>query len=205
MIVVIHHPEFGAVPAQYEGVYNDRAELLRAMRLTPRNLDLGPRHAGFKGVKFEAELGHLCFGVHWFTPDLGELFKQLWLAYLQQFSFEPKHPYAFVNLHGGAGVLGAPLTLDRFRQSHEAAVQRIGLTVRKEAGTTPHGHRHAYAFRLSEAGLSESIIQRCMHQPISSQRVYTEPTVNGIAEKLREANALRNGRQGGTDDDSTTR
>ena len=37
------------------------------------------------------------------------------------------------------------------RESHEKAVEKIGLTVGKHYGTTPHGHRHAYGRRLKNA------------------------------------------------------
>ena len=81
------------------------------------------------------------------------------------------------------------------RESHEKAVEKIGLTVGKEDGTTPHGHRHAYGQRLKNAKVSSHIIQRSMHHKSEkSQGVYKEPTVAEVTATLNNATAsLDNG------------
>ncbi|MCH2841427.1 hypothetical protein K3V81_14775, partial [Listeria monocytogenes] len=53
------------------------------------------------------------------------------------------HPYLFVSAK--EDVKDAPYTIGAYRQLHGKAVRRIGLIPSKNSGTTPHGHRHAYA------------------------------------------------------------
>ena len=65
--------------------------------------------------------------------------------------------------------------LSQYNKAHAAACERIGLTVGKALGTTPHGHRHAYGQRLKNGEVEEEYIRRCMHHAsLISQRVYTE-------------------------------
>ena len=83
------------------------------------------------------------------------------------------HPFAFVNLV--REPIGAMCTLNQYNRAHAAACERIGLTVSKALGTTPHGHRHAYGRRLMNAGIDKSLIRRCMHHAsLESQEVYTQ-------------------------------
>jgi integrase len=85
-------------------------------------------------------------------------------------------------------VAGEPYTVDAFRQAHGRAVERIGLKPSKYAGTTPHGHRHAYAQLLTDTGVGESVIQSALHHKSpESQQVYKEPTANKVNTVLREA------------------
>lgn len=65
-------------------------------------------------------------------------------------------------------------TLSQYNKAHAAACRRIGLTVSKALGTTPHGHRHAYGRRLRNAGVDKALIRRFMHHASQeSQEVYT--------------------------------
>jgi integrase len=100
-----------------------------------------------------------------------------WLRYLEQVAcLDRGHPFAFVNLY--REPRGAMYTIDKFAKAHGAAVERIGLSVYKGCGTTPHGHRHAYGRRLKSGGLDPLLIQRCMHHASEeSHLVYTEPSM----------------------------
>jgi integrase len=96
------------------------------------------------------------------------------------------HPFAFVSHH--LKYKGEMMPLRTQRESHKMAVEKIGLIVSKNKGTTEHGHRHAYGQRLKNAGLDDRIKQMAMHhKSIKSQKIYTEPTVADITESLNNA------------------
>jgi integrase len=60
---------------------------------------------------------------------------------------------------------------------HGDAVKRIGLEHSKALGTTEHGHRHAYGYRLANHGFSQVEIQKAMHHKSpDSCLVYLQPT-----------------------------
>lgn len=65
------------------------------------------------------------------------------------------YPFAFVS-HSPI-TLGEMMPLRTQRESLEKAVEKIGLTVGKKDGTTPHGHRHAYGQRLKNANIPDRI------------------------------------------------
>ena len=111
---------------------------------------------------------------YWFLPQYGEWFLQLWHRYLVQVArSERDHPFAFINL--AREPVGAMYTLTQYNKAHAAACERIGLTVSKALGTTPHGHRHAYGRRLMNAGIDKALIRRFMHHAsLESQEVYTQ-------------------------------
>jgi integrase len=90
---------------------------------------------------------------------------------------------------------GEMMPLRTQRESHKKAVERIGLIVRKNNGTTEHGHRHAYGQRLKNADIDDSIKKIAMHhKSIESQKVYTEPTVAEVTSSLNSATtSLENG------------
>jgi integrase len=84
-------------------------------------------------------------------------------------------------------------TLTQYNKAHAAACERIGLTVSKALGTTPHGHRHAYGRRLRSAGVDKPFIRRFMHHAsLESQEVYTQAnTRETVAELEAAAQRLR--------------
>lgn len=96
------------------------------------------------------------------------------------------HPFAFVS--HSPKTRGEMMPLRTQRESHEKAIEKIGLTVGKHFGTTPHGHRHAYGQRLKNANIDDRIKQVAMHhKSIESQKVYTEPTVADVTTSLNNA------------------
>ena len=184
-LVRIGHPEEGYVKyadANREKATCSRREYLATRGLLPRNLQIGKRHAGWKDPTLD---GKYYLEVHWSDPVYGQLFLLLWRLYLRQLSEIPhSHPWAFVNLRHNPGEL---LTLAQYAKAHAKAVQRIGLVPGKAEGTTEHGHRHAYMYRLAEAGVQEVVIKRAgHHHSIESQKVYTEPELARIRSAIDE-------------------
>ncbi len=153
----------------------------------PRTELLGRRQAGWKGGMHDAAYYKQAY---WFVPEYGEWFLQLWHRYLEQVArIERDHPFAFVNLK--REPLGAMYTLTQYNKAHAAACERIGLTVSKALGTTPHGHRHAYGRRLKNAGIDKAFIRRFMHHAsVESQEVYTQASTKEALAAL-EAGARR--------------
>ena len=177
--VLIHHPSHGAAPADWRDSSGkprkgNRAEYLaQQFGLAPRTKVMTGRRAGWKGGMHDAAYYKQAY---WFLPEYGEWFLHLWHLYLEQVArVERDHPFAFINL--GREPVGAMYKLDQYNKAHAAACERIGLMVGKELGTTPHGHRHAYGRRLSNAGVDKPLIRRFMHHAsVESQEVYTQAT-----------------------------
>lgn len=191
-LVLIHHPSEGSAPGDWYDEQgrkrkgNRRAYLHERWGLKPRNEVLGYYHAGWKGGSHEQDLGSVYFRTYWFEPWWGEFFLAVWYKYLGEISlFERRHPFALVNTE--RQPQGQMYALSQFNKAHARAVRRIGLEVSKEAGTTPHGHRHAYGQRLKKAGVTPELLRRFMHHSsVSSQEAYTMPS---LATALTELNA----------------
>lgn len=188
--VLIHHPSYGEAPADWRDERGHprqgrRAEYLaHRFGIVPRTELMDRRHAGWKGGTHD---GAFYKQAYWFVPEYGEWFLQLWHRYLEQVArFERDHPFAFINLN--REPLGAMYTLTQYNKAHAAACARIGLTVRKALGTTPHGHRHAYGRRLINAGVEKAFIRRFMHHAsLESQEVYTQATTREVMAQLELA------------------
>ncbi|MGP4956439.1 gamma-mobile-trio recombinase GmtY [Pseudomonas helleri] len=195
--VLIHHPSHGAAPNDWHDERgksrkgNRAAYLANEFGLAPRTELLDRRHAGWKGGVHDAPYYKQAY---WFVPEYGEWFLQIWHRYLEQVAYmERDHPFAFINL--SREPIGAMYTLTQYNKAHTAACERIGLTVSKALGTTPHGHRHAYGRRLRNAGVDKAFIRRFMHHAsLESQEVYTQPNTREVmaalevaAQKLRES------------------
>jgi len=175
--VLIHHPSHGAAPADWRDERGrprkgNRAEYLaHRFGLVSRTDLMDRRHAGWKGGTHDAAYYKRAY---WFLPEYGEWFLHLWHRYLEQVArVERGHPFAFINLN--REPVGAMYTLTQYNKAHAAACERIGLTVGKALGTTPHGHRHAYGRRLRNAGVDKALVRRFMHHASQeSQEVYTQ-------------------------------
>ena len=179
-LVRIHHPSFGQAPADWRDQAgrpkkgNRSAYLAEKFALVPRTEMLGSQGAGWKGGTHD---GAYYKQAHWFSPEFGQMFLQVWQRYMHELAVTPRaHPFAFVNLR--SEPRGAMYCLPQFNKAHAAACRRIGLKVAKDLGTTPHGHRHAYGKRLSVAGIDDFLIRRFMHhESLASQQVYTQPSI----------------------------
>lgn len=188
--VLIHHPSYGAAPADWcddrgEPRKGNRAEYLaHQFGLVPRTDLMDRRHAGWKGGMHDAAYYKQAY---WFSPEYGEWFALLWHRYLEQVvRVERSHPFAFINLH--RDPVGAMYTLTQYNKAHAAACQRIGLSVSKGLGTTPHGHRHAYGQRLRKAGVDRAFIRRFLHHAsLESQETYTKTNTKEALAALQEA------------------
>ncbi|CDG52286.1 Integrase family protein [Halomonas sp. A3H3] len=187
--VLIHHPMFGKppkndIPNNLIKAYNRKEYLSKNFGLLPRSEALGKNHSGWKGGMHDASYYKVA---HWFTPQYGEYFLNIWYKYLEEVAlFERNHPFAFINL--SRAPLGAPYTLSQYNKAHAAACHRIGIPAGKQLGTTPHGHRHAYGRRLCAGGLSKDLIRRCMHHSsINSQDIYIRATTSETLQALSSA------------------
>ncbi|WP_368623432.1 gamma-mobile-trio recombinase GmtY [Paraburkholderia sp. BR13444] len=189
-LVFIHHPSEGAAPSDWRDESGKRrrgnreAYLRERWGLVPRNQMLGSKEAGWKGGAHETIANAKVLRAYWFVPAFGELFLSLWYQYLNQIvPLERSSPFAFVNVC--REPKGDMYSLSKYRESHAAAVQRIGLVVSKEEGTTDHGHRHNYGRRAKAAGLDREMVRRMMHHSSpDSQDIYTQPTQDEICEAL---------------------
>jgi len=192
-VVMIHHPSEGAAPADWRDQRGNQKKgnrttyLRERWGLAPRHEQWGSKEAGWKGGAHESSFGSLFFRAYWFVPAYGELFLQIWYRYLEQLAMMNRnHPYAFVNT--AREPRGNPYSISQFNKAHAAAVKRIGLQVSKAAGTTPHGHRHAYGRRLAAAKVAPEFIRRFMHHSsLESQGTYTQPTQSEVLNALRTA------------------
>lgn len=199
--VLIHHPSYGAAPEDWRDERGrsrngNRAEYLaHQFGLTPRTELMNSRHAGWKGGTHD---GPYYKQAYWFLPEFGEWFLNLWYRYLAQVvHVERDHPFAFINL--SREPVGAMYTLTQYNKAHAAACERIGLTVGKALGTTPHGHRHAYGRRLSKAGIDKALIRRFMHHAsLESQEVYTQANTREALASLEIAAQLLRNKYAGT-------
>ncbi len=94
-------------------------------------------------------------------------------------------------------------TLSQYNKAHAVACERIGLTVSKAQGTTPHGHRHAYGRRLRNASVDKALIRRFMHHAsLESQEVYTRANTREALAALEAAAKLLRGRHTGAPSES---
>ena len=196
-VVRIHHPADGAAPDDWtnekgEPVRGNRAAYLAPRGLRPRSELRDTRHAGWKNPSLD---GRYYLELRWFPRDYGRLFLQLWTLYLRQMAGVPRaHPFAWLTL--GGPDPGAMYRMTHYRRAHDRAVRRLSLAPAKNAGTTPHGHRHAYGRRLHAAGVEPLVRMRAMHhRALESQQVYTEPPTAEIIRTLRQAEAQIAGRE----------
>lgn len=179
-MVLIYHPTLGAAPATWtypdgrKRKGNRQEYLAEKFGIPPRTQVLGKKNAGWKNPTLDDEA--FCMRAFWFEPVYGEWFLHFWDLYMRQLAGIPReHPYAFVNTD--RAPLGHIYSMAQYSKSHAAAVSRIGMTVGKGFGTTPHGHRHAFGWRTKQGGLSEIETQRMMHhRSPESQKVYTQPS-----------------------------
>ena len=196
-LVRIHHPSQGFAPREWRDAQgrdrrgNRTSYLAERFGLLPRNQLLNNQAAGWKGGSHDGEYYKEAY---WFQPELGELFLTVWQKYLHEVArVNRTHPFAFINLN--REPMGDMYTLAQFNKAHARACRRIGLTVEKGLGTTPHGHRHAYGRRLKNGGVGVALLRKLMHHTSEeSQIVYTtataEETRNALllaAEKIRIA------------------
>ncbi|NRF26351.1 site-specific integrase [Vibrio coralliilyticus] len=121
--------------------------------------------------------------VKWFPVEAGQWFWEVWVLYMTQQRVESApdriHPFAFTNKNGD------PASYGNFQQAHKRAVERIGLVVAKENGTTPHSHRHRYGSDIWEATKDSFLLQKLLrHSSPISQYIYIHHNDENIRSEL---------------------
>ena len=182
-IVRIFHPSIGEAP---DSKYRNRREYLAKRYLLKPRTDYPSSqriHLGWKGAVIQKK-GKF-FNVEFYPPEKAVEFNDYFQKYIKYQRVKPlkhaDHPYAFTT------ITGMPENIKNFQRLHKAAVLRIGLKPAKYEGTSEHGHRHAYGYRLhDEYGYTQGEIQKLMHQKnIDSCLVYVQPTSKDIRNKMR--------------------
>ncbi|WP_028216703.1 gamma-mobile-trio recombinase GmtY [Paraburkholderia oxyphila] len=189
--VRVFHPSLGLAPndwldANGRPVRCNREAYLRGKHgLRPRDqyYSTDQLHAGWKGNALDSKAYFM--HVHWFPTWSGEVFMKLWIFYMaKRAQKECDHPFAFVTEEG------KPYSIDSFERAHRRAVERIGLTPAKALGTSPHGHRHDYGHRLTDAEIDPILLMKAFHhKSLESQVVYTEPDRVRLTRALDDATA----------------
>lgn len=190
--VRIHHPSLGAAPEDWldergRSIKCNRAAYLAGKyALRPRTELIDHHSAGWKEPLLD---GEYFMQAYWFPTELGRIFLRLWKVYLRYLAaIERFHPYAFVVEQ--QGNVGGIYCIPNYKQAHAVAVKRIGLTVEKGLGTTPHGHRHAYGRRLKRFGIDPIFRKKALHhKSINSQTVYTALSAAEVSAALSAASS----------------
>jgi hypothetical protein len=196
--VRVFHPSEGLAPddikmADGQKLKTRKAYLNSVCKMRPRNeyYQTHHWHAGWKNPGLDCGTNKYMH-VYWFPHWSGELFLNLWHYYMRQrYLLKCNHPLAFVTKSG------SPYTIREFKRAHARAVKQIGLVPAKMNGTTPHGHRHEYAQRVTRGisqlpglknnFLSRKILMKVLHQNSEkSSEAYTE--IRSIDETCRLLN-----------------
>lgn len=180
-LVRIYHPEIGDSP---DPNYKNRRQYLEATSTyTSRNKYRNSERlfSGWKNPLLTSKKGY--FEIVFCPPSMAEEFLKIWVNFLTHQRIEPlknrPHPFAFTQSDG------SPETLKNFQRKYEIALNKIGLPNSKSAGTSEHGHRHAYGFRAKSLGLDAVEMQKAMHHKSAlSHLIYTQPTMQEIREKM---------------------
>lgn len=181
-VVKVYHPSEGKAPK--DGYLNREDYLKREFGLKPRTKYLKGEglHAGWKNPVLDHADNYM--KITFFPPSKAAEFLVIFKLYLTYQRVEPNknsHPYAFTNIYG------RPETKKNFRRRHSAAVRRIGLKCLKLMGTTEHGHRHAYGYRLAEVPYEQYEIQKLLHHKNpNSCLVYMMKTNDELREAMRK-------------------
>ena len=186
-LVKVYHPAEGLSPERLSKKRERRIVVLqRDFNMKPRNKEeeIPKRYAGWKSNVLDSR-SEKCFYVNWFHSKAGVLFWQLWNKYLEfEYKTPPDndpHPFAFTTKDGN------PYTIASYEKQHELAAKKIGLEHKKNLGTSEHGHRHAYGYRMFESKELSSIqMQKLMHHasPESTQ-IYTQPKNEDVRRELQ--------------------
>lgn len=145
----------------------------------------GTQYLGWKTKLVDDKEGYLI--AQWFPVDFGRIFMILWKTYMKyRATADAHHPYAFVSFDSKS--FGNPYTINAFNQNYAAALRRIGLEPNKAEGLGPHGHRHNYGRRLTQAGIEPMIRKKCLHhKSLESQTIYTLPGNQDVSNMLSVA------------------
>ena len=142
----------------------------------PLTLETGRRRVGWKNPMLS---GDNRMRVFWNDTSADRLFWTLYRQYVQMRPLISRHPFLFMT------PAGDPMTVQAYEKNHAAGVRRIGLIPEKRAGTTPHGHRHAYGHEAEARGVGRKSVQVAMgHASPASQDTYKNRADDAIANEL---------------------
>lgn len=176
-IVRVFHPSAGESPDE---IFRTRRELLNIKyQLKPRN-EYHRNHKMYAGWKSPLLTNkNLSFEVFFCPSEQAQLFTRILQRYLET-TRRNNHPFLLCNQDGD------PETKKNFIKKYNTALKRIAVNPCKFNGTSPHGHRHSYGYRLAQMGLSPTDIQKAMHHKSpNSSHIYTQPSDSEIREKMR--------------------
>lgn len=184
-VVRIYHPEDGWIshpdPKTGNIVTSNRKAYLQLYGLRPLNQETV--YNGWKGNLVQKHGNYM--PIFWYPKHYGRLFLKMfkiYIAYVRPLSLP--HPWLFVT------EAGLPMTAKSYRTLHDAAVRRIGLVPSKPAGTTPHGHRHAFGQLMQEnvetGHIDKTVFKSVMHhRSLLSQEAYNATEWLRINDKLK--------------------
>lgn len=184
LFIKVFHPSKGLAPKRGRDKYRNqnlsRGEFLqREYGMSDRKSINGSLHSGWK-IEDLKEFPCFFFAESEYYKLFVNLFK-LYLANRVEPSKGREHPFLFTD------ESGEPLTYAAYKQAHERAVKKIGMTSLLEYGGVPHCHRHSYGQRLADASVEPRIIKAALHQTsIESQIVYTEAVNSKVKLSLIE-------------------
>lgn len=187
-LVRIYSEREGTAPDGWKSRKGDttrKAYLKERYGRIPRCDMTGTLHLGWKSRLVDHPDGYMV--AYWFPSEFSQVFLMLWRTYMKyRATAYAHHPYAFICFDRKA--FGNPYTINAFNQNYAAGLRRIGLEPSKAIGLDPHGHRHNYGRRLTDAGLDPLIRKKCLHHTsLESQTVYTMPGTQRISELLNTA------------------
>lgn len=187
-IVRIYNEIDGKAPEGWKSrkrVTTRKAFLQEKYARAPRKEMQTTQHLGWKSKVVDHQDGYL--EAYFFPQEFANVFMSLWRQYLiYRASVECYHPYAFINFD--SRYIGNPYTYNAFNQSYAAGLRRIGLAPNKAEGLDPHGHRHNYGRRLTDANVDPLIRKKCLHHKnVQSQLVYTHQSSAKVSQALSSA------------------
>jgi hypothetical protein len=187
-IVRIYNEVEGVAPEGWKtrrGIRTRKAYLQEKYARSPRQEMQSTQHLGWKSKVVDHKDGYL--EAYFFPQEFARVFMSLWRQYLiYRASVECHHPYAFISYD--SRYLGNPYTYNAFNQNYAAGLRRIGLEPNKAEGLDPHGHRHNYGRRLTNAKVDPLVRKKCLHHKLlESQLVYTLSSSAEVSQALSQA------------------
>lgn len=173
-----------------------RQEYLKERLMRPRNDKLNSKsyRAQWKNLAIDRKTFHA--DIFFLHPSAEALFVTLYQMYLPYRSklmdiyIENNghdHPFLFVSAgvdkRTGQSYVGAPYSMKAFTESYSKALMRleqhlgIKIELGRNSALNPHALRHYYAQALTEAGVHEKVIQKCMHH----RTIYAQEPYKGIS------------------------
>lgn len=189
-----------------------REEYLKERHMMPRHYKTNTKSlkAGWKKLAVDKSTYHA--DIFFLHPSAEAMFVTLYQMYLPYRSKLMKtyvknkghdHPFLFVSAgvdgRTGESYVGAPYSVQRFTESYDKALKRLEqhLGMRIERGRhsalNPQALRHCYAQLLTDVGVEEKVIQKCMHhRTINAQEAYKGISSQKIQDVLADYTVTNN-------------